>query len=277
MQSDDLIWGVINPVTGFCSYKVKLDSNTMCRNQYNVTGLCRRTYCPLANAQYATVLEKDGECYLYMKTIERAHTPSKLWERVKLSKNYLEALAQIDKELEFWGDSKINTVKMRLTRIRQYLIRMRRLTKIVRKKIVPLKKKEERRDAVREKKALIAAEVDKKIKSELLSRLKRGVYDQLNIHERHFEDILAEKETLMSYEEEHEIDGEDYDESEEDSEEEEDDVNVPREEVTEYIEDIDDLEDYGDFQVIHKQNNDENDEEEEEEINSKKRSAKKSS
>lgn len=126
MQNDEVIWQVINH--GFCSFKTKIArERTFCQNPYNVTGLCLRSACPLANSQYATIREEEGICYLYMKTIERAHTPKYLWEKIKLPDNYMKALELISKELEYFPKYLVHRNKQRLTKIHQMLIRMRKL------------------------------------------------------------------------------------------------------------------------------------------------------
>lgn len=64
-----------------------------------------------------------------LKTVERAHTPKRMWEKVKLSRTFEDALGQIDRALQFWPEALILKNKQRLTKITQYLIRCRRLAK----------------------------------------------------------------------------------------------------------------------------------------------------
>eukprot|EP00501_MAST-03F_sp_TOSAG23-6_P001061 GSMAST32.ASY1.ANO1.1104.1 assembled CDS len=183
MQHDPVIWKLIGGQKGsgnFCSFKTKVAKDQdFCRNPYNVSGLCNKQSCPLANSRYATIREEKAVCYLYIKTIERAHSPKNLWEKIKLPKNYAKALAIIDENLQYWGKFMLHKNKQRLTKIHQYLIRQRKLA---------LKR---------------AACLDQTIQAELLDRLKSGTYgDIYNFNENVFSNTMDEAEISKMEEEE---------------------------------------------------------------------------
>ena len=236
-----MIWQVIN--NQFCSFKTtfgtaKSDKNTFCRHPYSITGLCNRTACPLANSRYATIREENGKINLYMKTVERAHSPKNLWEKILLSRNYTKAIAQLDEHLQYFPKAIIHRNKQRLTKIHQYLIRMRKLKlkelQGRKQKMVSVHRKIDQREERREKKALVAARLEQSIQKELVERLAQGAYgDIYNFPEVPYQKALksmeGDEEEEEESEEEEEEDGlveyvEDLEEEEEEEEDEMEDM-----------------------------------------------------
>jgi len=187
-----MIWHILD--RQFCSFKTQFEKKKFCKNEYNLTGTCSKFSCPLANGRYATVLEENGILYLHIKTIERAHSPANLWEKIQLPSEIGGAIRIINENLAFWPKNLVNKVKERLIRLHQYLIRYRKWYYRAKPRLVVVHKKFERREQRRELKALIAAKLDFAIKNELLERLKQGTYEPfINLNNKAYTELLREE------------------------------------------------------------------------------------
>ncbi|KAM0744566.1 hypothetical protein ACQRIT_001055 [Beauveria bassiana] len=278
MASDEIVWQIINQQ--FCAFKLKTPKEqNFCRNEYNVTGLCNRQSCPLANSRYATVRQHPTKqtLYLYMKTVERAHLPSKMWERIKLSNNYSKALEQIDERLIYWPKFLTHKCKQRLTRLTQVQIRMRRIAaeeERLGEKLVPkLAPKIRHRERARERKAEAAAKLERTIERELLERLRQGAYGEqpLNVSEDIWKKVLNAMER-----EGNGVRDEDMDEGIDSDEEELDSELEDGEKAVEYVsdlgeseEELNDLQDWLESDEEDEEEEDDEDESDEDETEKK--------
>ena len=192
--SDALVWEILSYEN--CCFRVKTDTLIFCRNEENVTGLCDRKSCSLANSQYATVQLIKGKLILKTKTAERAHMPSKMWDKIELPEDPAEAEKIINDELQYWDEWLIDKVKFRYSRLRDTLDTMREMRKKEGEvKVTTIKKKIERRNASRERRALNVAYVEDTVKLALKERLKNGVYDGIvNLDNEEFQKDLDEIE-----------------------------------------------------------------------------------
>jgi len=190
-----------------------------------------------------------------MKTIERAHMPSKLWERIKLpASSYAKALEIIDERLKYWPKFLVHKCKQRLTRLTQVAIRMKRLSReevrLGEKVVARLAPKVRRREETRERKAESAAKVERAIERELVERLRQGAYGEqpLNVEEGIWKKVLRGLERSGDGMRDEDLDEgiEEEDEMEGEFEKEYEDGNV------EYVSDVDgqseEEEDLGDLE-----------------------------
>ncbi|KJP89042.1 hypothetical protein AK88_01335 [Plasmodium fragile] len=294
MNDDTITWEILGK--GKCSFKKKTQTQMFCMNEYNVTGLCTKVNCPLSNSVYGTVILEKGEIYLYLKYPERAHLPSSLWTRLQLSQNKKEAFNAIYKEMKYTHNIKqIKKCMKRYVRMKEILKRSRKLILQKQVKLVPIKKKTERRDRTRENKALKAANILNNVEKELLNRLNSGVYGNLykfltpkkkvknkdSELAKLFDEVedtqrvkKKKKQQLEKQEEEEEEEeendddeddeGEDDDDDEDDDEDNDDEEEEHEDDDEEEDEDDDEEEDEDDDEEEDEDDEDDDDEEEEE-------------
>jgi protein MAK16 len=171
---------------------------------------------------------------------------SKLWEKIPLSRNYSKALEQLEENLAYFPKNIIHRNKQRLTKIHQYLIRMRKLELRQRAgkkvKMTQIHRKIDQREERREKKAVVAANLEKSIEKELVERLARGTYgDIYNFPEVPYQRALDEVANKQE---------EDAEDSETESAiKEEEEMDTDEEDaIIEYVEDLEDDEDMEDYE-----------------------------
>ena len=163
----------------------------------------------MANSRYSTVYEDKGVCYLKMKTAERAHTPKDLWESVKLDPSYNKALEQIDTELQYWPKFLVHKCKQRFTRLRQILIKRRKMKLEGSAEYRVVSHKAERREQKRLDKITKSAMFENEVKNGLLQNLKNEKYNGIyNLDKNEFEKILEKEDEQEQLDED--FDEEDY-------------------------------------------------------------------
>ena len=179
-----------------------------------------------------------------MKTAERAHTPKNLWEKTKLPANYSKALELVSEKLEHFPKYLVHRNKQRLTKIHQMLIRMRKIKLKGGSKLQSINTNRDKMETRKERKALIAARLEREIEKELLERLSQakdsgGVF---NYPEKAYAGALKTASKQYSKESNEKNDDEEEEEEEEEFDEEFDEEYEEEYEVDEEEEEIEEIE-----------------------------------
>lgn len=172
-MSDENIWKMIGGDKNYCTFKLKTDTVSLCKNKYNVTGMCDRASCPLANSKYATVREENGKLYAFLKEAERNNTPSERYEKIEISD-----FNQIDDILKYFSKEIVHRCKQRYVKLNKCLERMKIIEEEGPVERVPKRRKHLRIERVRGKKEFMKLDIKKQVQEELIERMKMGMYGE---------------------------------------------------------------------------------------------------
>ncbi|PWU83731.1 hypothetical protein C4B63_293g10 [Trypanosoma cruzi] len=163
-------------------------------------------------------------CTLRPQSVPTYHVVS--GEKVRLDASFPRALAQVDEELQWWDQKIVNKVKARLLRLKQYIMRRRKLLLEPKVEYVSVNKRQEDKLLRREEKAEAAARLELEVEKELLERLRKGTYDSvMNCSREAFERVLDQEEDRAEFDALEDEEDEEFpefvmDEEDEDEEEE---------------------------------------------------------
>ncbi|ABA27283.1 cell cycle and ribosome biogenesis protein (nucleomorph) [Bigelowiella natans] len=157
-----------------CCFRIKKDLLNLCRLKENISGYCKKAFCPLVQRDYAFVEKQQGKIYLYTKKMQnnlRIH-----WSKYLLSENFIKALEQLEVILNRWPKYFLHFNKTKLTILYDNIV-SRKKRQEEGKLYIDLNKKKKNKII---RKVLIKRhnnyEIMKNIKKELLKRLKSGFY-----------------------------------------------------------------------------------------------------
>lgn len=174
---DHVIWELIGGEK-FCSFKYYSGTQYFCKNDFNLMGFCSRQYCPLSNSRYATIIEKNGEFYLYIKDKVNSRFPDKVWKKFSLSRNFTKSFQELDSILNLWPKLFVYKTKYRLTKLRQISIR-EKLDAIKKHSVNKIKKKKIAIKQLVEYKTISKLNTENLVEKELLHRFNLGIYGNL--------------------------------------------------------------------------------------------------
>jgi len=176
-ENDDLVWNIIGEKK-FCCFKTKTTLKNFCKHKLNISGFCSRQSCPLANSQYATIMQKEGVFYLVIKNQNNLNLPDKIWKKIVLSRNFRKAIQEINLNLAFWPKFFLYFAKLKLTRLTQIFSKFK-LKELQKSRELYQNKKLIYFNRQKVPKNIKKIEMEKKIEIELLNRLNLGVYGNL--------------------------------------------------------------------------------------------------